>query len=152
MFTWLLLQGCSDRDSHREFQTLDRAISTLASATREDRPIRLDELRQVSVTSDNLKSLKKTCVKSHEHFVRAEALLAAARLKTDKVEKMINAAKQKRADGGILEPAEELTIRATSDQAAASLKKATIALDEAETLTDACKQERRSLRTQFTEP
>lgn len=147
--------ACGYRPSQerREFDALERALGSLASAPDEDRKIRLKELESVSVQTERMQHLKSLCVEAFQNFEKATGLLSRARETTQKTESLMAGIRERRGDGGApLTGHEESEVLRVAKEAARSLQAVDDALDRAETLVNSCEQRRGELRRLLAEP
>jgi vacuolar-type H+-ATPase subunit I/STV1 len=131
----------------KQFNALERALDTLATAPAEDREIRLKEVEQIEVGTKRLKELKEICVGSYRSFIEAVRLLDEARAQTLKTESAVAEARSDKQDGGAVSESQRARLKEMSEKAASSLSAVNQSLDRAEKLVDSCEKARTAQRT-----
>jgi len=93
--------ACSDgagTTAAKEIAAVDRSIALLAEAPPEDRGIRLDELRELSLSTPEVIEARDLCVSAYDSFSRAKATLERAKRDVADVERALGALE--RGDAG----------------------------------------------------
>ncbi len=147
------LLGCTD-DVHRQFRELtevERALSLLRNAPRDERGIRLEQLMAVEVDSPSVQRVKDICAQSHNEMTSAMRALDEARQQTTAAEGAVESAKKAmRAEQREITAEEMAKLLSMSKGAAETLVRVTENLDRAEELVESCSREREDLRRALT--
>jgi hypothetical protein len=143
--------ACSDEaaEERHEFAKLEAAVGMVASAPREDRGIRLEQLEAMSVRFERNENLKKVCISAYREFQSAITLLEKAKKQTAEAEADVARAEQRQSQGTPPSPEEQAKMAALGKQAADSLQSMTKSLDSAQKLVTECQDERNRLRFQL---
>ena len=143
--------GCISETSkeRRELRELEAVIGLLANAPAPDRAVRLEQLDGLKVQTERISGLKRLCVSAYRSFERASSMLTTAKIETAKVESDIAEAREKKAMGETLSPAEEQRLRESGARAASSISKVTKELDLAEGYVAACEKKRQALKAEL---
>ncbi len=131
---------------------MEGALNALSSAMPEDRGIRLKEVMETKVHSDQLRTLKTRCIDSYNAFLESEKLLKDARTKTQTAELLMAKLRATKDAGARHIAFKKSKLTQKSQSAASSLSAVNQSLNKAEELAKVCQEGKEATRKRLFGP